>query len=270
LTVERIILSNKESIMKRRTFLESLSLVLATPVAMGDITDFVANPFTCDQSFGQIHCQVFPNMTRGILVVTVGNEKTPATKNDMERVANTIDEVYEGTKVVSIIVPHLVTLENSLDGSHLVINVGSKKTPCTFRDKERVDGCIADWLGGDTCNTDKHHLAKWGEFSHQPKFYHCDTDPDNEKLKGRYAKMMKTVAPNISKGSLLAIAVGDDNIPATKKDMQFVAGSADRDFKENNGISVLVMPHLIKLQRLDFPRLTSLKDQKINYIGINA
>jgi hypothetical protein len=57
--------------------------------------------------------QVFPNIKDGsLLVVTVGTEKTPATKSDMERVANTVNEIFEGVNGVSVlVVPHLVDIE---------------------------------------------------------------------------------------------------------------------------------------------------------------
>jgi len=67
-----------------------------------------------DRDLETLKTQVFPNVEDGsLLIVTVGNEKTPATKSDMERVAETVNELFEGvTGVKVMVVPHMVNIEN--------------------------------------------------------------------------------------------------------------------------------------------------------------
>ena len=88
--------------------------------------------------FSFLKSQVFPNIEDGsLLVVTVGSEKTPATTSDMQRVADNINEVFEGAKGVSILViPHLVKVERlSLPAlrniqSRVVDSWNSQNPPC--------------------------------------------------------------------------------------------------------------------------------------------
>ena len=66
-----------------------------------------------DKDLDILKTSILPNITDGsLLVVTVGNEKTPATQSDMERVAAIINEIFEGTVGVCVLVaPHIVKVE---------------------------------------------------------------------------------------------------------------------------------------------------------------
>lgn len=57
--------------------------------------------------------EVFPNVDDGsLLVITVGNVTVPATRSDMERVSETVDEMFEDVKGVKVLlVPHTVEIE---------------------------------------------------------------------------------------------------------------------------------------------------------------
>jgi hypothetical protein len=48
----------------------------------------------------------------GIMIITVGSTKQPATKDDMERVADTVqDVVSDMNNIRTLVVPHLVKVD---------------------------------------------------------------------------------------------------------------------------------------------------------------
>jgi len=52
------------------------------------------------------------NLNPSLLVLTVGNKEEPATKNDMQKVAETVNYLFEGIPdVLILVVPHLVQVE---------------------------------------------------------------------------------------------------------------------------------------------------------------
>ena len=57
--------------------------------------------------------KIIPNLEEGhLIVVTVGNEDTPAFATDLENVTREMDELFEGTKGVKLVIlPHPIKLE---------------------------------------------------------------------------------------------------------------------------------------------------------------
>jgi hypothetical protein len=68
---------------------------------------------TIGDELSLLKADVFPNIEDGsLLVVTIGNNETPATKSDMERVSLTINETFEDVPGVRVlIVPHTFNIQ---------------------------------------------------------------------------------------------------------------------------------------------------------------
>jgi len=91
------------------------------------------------------------------------------------------------------------------------------------------------------------------------------TEKTNEEKVEKELDILKSqVFPNIKDGSLLVVTVGNQNSPATKSDMERVAETVNEIFEGVNGISVLIVPHLIGIERLTLPALRNIQSKVVN------
>ena len=90
--------------------------------------------------------------------------------------------------------------------------------------------------------------------------------PENneEKITEELDILKSNVFPNIKDGSLLVVTVGNEKIPATKSDMERVAETVNEIFEGVNGISVLVVPHLVNIDKLSLPALRNIQSKVVN------
>lgn len=72
------------------------------------------------------------------------------------------------------------------------------------------------------------------------------------------------IFPNIESGSLMIVTVGNEKAPATKLDIERVCDTINGIFESVKGVSVLVVPHLITIQKFDVPTLRNLESKIIN------
>jgi hypothetical protein len=91
------------------------------------------------------------------------------------------------------------------------------------------------------------------------------TEKSNEEKVEKELDILKTeVFPNIKDGSLLVVTVGNEKTPATKSDMERVADTVNAIFEGVNGISVLIVPHLVNIERLPLPALRNIQSKVVN------
>ena len=87
---------------------------------------------------------------------------------------------------------------------------------------------------------------------------------NNEQMEKDLETLKTQVFPNIEDGSLLVITIGDDETPAVKSDMERVAATANEIFEDVPGVSVLLVPHLIKIEKLSLPTLRNIESKVVN------
>ena len=96
--------------MKRGSFVKSLlgiPVLAILPKAVADQPIDVTDP----EALRDVDHQVLKALKGTLLVFTVGDKDTPATKGDLMRVAETVNELFEETEVMALVVPHLVKVE---------------------------------------------------------------------------------------------------------------------------------------------------------------
>ena len=84
------------------------------------------------------------------------------------------------------------------------------------------------------------------------------------KIEEELHRLKTDVFPNVEDGSLLIVTIGSDSVPATKSDMDRVAETINEIFEGINGVRVLVVPHLVNIERLSLPALRSLQSKVVN------
>jgi len=85
-----------------------------------------------------------------------------------------------------------------------------------------------------------------------------------EKITNELEVLKADVFPNIKDGSLLVVTVGSEKTPATKSDMERVAQTVNEIFDGVNGISVLVIPHVVNVEKLSLPALRTIQSRVVS------
>jgi hypothetical protein len=83
------------------------------------------------------------------------------------------------------------------------------------------------------------------------------------KMSDALEKLQSDVIKDIEEGSLLVITVGSEQTPATKNDMERVAKTIHSVLEDVKGVRVLIIPHLIQVEKLPLKTLRNIQSQII-------
>lgn len=85
----------------------------------------------------------------------------------------------------------------------------------------------------------------------------------DEKIDEEVGLIKAQIFNQIEDGSLIVITVGDSTTAATKKDIQRVATTVNKAFEGVKGIRIMVVPHLVKIEKLSLPVLRDIQSKII-------
>ena len=82
--------------------------------------------------------------------------------------------------------------------------------------------------------------------------------------RNKISEIKASVYNDLEDGSLLIFSLGSDEVPASRDDMNRIGELVLELFQETKGIKVLMLPHLVKVEKIPLPQLKNIQSQVIN------
>ena len=81
--------------------------------------------------------------------------------------------------------------------------------------------------------------------------------------KDKINEIKASVYNKLEDGSLLIFSLGSDEVPATRDDMDRIGELVFELFKDTTGVKVLMLPHLVKVEKIPLEQLKNIESQVI-------
>ena len=215
---------------------------------MTELANKIINSIKKEASSGDLVC------------LTVGNDQNPADQETMELMAGELEKyIKTADNVRGLICPHLVKIKKETFDEDICFNFNITEC-CNRKDVKNINETIKKILQeiSYVISSDKY-IDFDGPFIHDRCYY----GPKEKKMSSALDELQGQVIKDVEEGSLLVVTVGSEQTPATKNDMARVAKTIQGVLKDVNGVRVLIIPHLIKVEKLPLKALRTIQSSVV-------